>query len=358
MRWILSLGLAALWVFAVPLAFVTLYSVIELQAAARSAGAIEPRLAALTAIDLARKLDAADASKDEAMKRKDAALAVLADASTRRAYLFPTLQEQRSAVRSDAIQTLKDSGQTVAVGQCAASPTVIASCKPNDPAGRGACTEDWQRARMCYISALSEVRRHTDLADARPLLIRDMNQQDMTARQFNEQSERAQLATVAASQSKAKIDEDDALLTDTKNPFSAVSEGYRRLEGLPAFVHLFLLPAGAVVAMFTGLMAGIASGVASLVTTFKDADASWPETGSLMRSGLMSPAIGALAGFMTFFVVSAGTAFLVSSSEKGAIDAINSLSAPALASLGVFAGLAAEAAITWLQTKANAFFKI
>ena len=68
--------------------------------------------------------------------------------------------------------------------------------------------------------------------------------------------------------------------------------------------------------------------------------------------------MGALAGFTVFFVVAAGAAFLVQPSAKGAIDAVNNLSAPALASLGIFAGLAADNAIEWLRSKAIGFFKV
>jgi hypothetical protein len=56
-------------------------------------------------------------------------------------------------------------------------------------------------------------------------------------------------------------------------------------------------------------------------------------------------------------VISAGAAFLVQGNLGGATEAVNNLSVPALASLGVFAGLAATTAIAWLQAKAASFFK-
>lgn len=60
---------------------------------------------------------------------------------------------------------------------------------------------------------------------------------------------------------------------------------------------------------------------------------------------------------MVFFVISAGAAFLVQPSGGTATDAVNSLSPAALASLGVFAGLAAEDALSWLREKASSFFQ-
>jgi hypothetical protein len=133
-----------------------------------------------------------------------------------------------------------------------------------------------------------------------------------------------------------------------------VAMSYAGLAAWPLFEHLFFLPSGAVVALFTGVMGAIGAGVYSLLTKVNEAQTARE---GLWRRFAMRPLLGATTGFMVFFVISAGAAFLVQPNGGGAIEAVNSLSPPALASLGVFAGLAAEKALHWLKEGANSFFK-
>ena len=136
----------------------------------------------------------------------------------------------------------------------------------------------------------------------------------------------------------------------------AVATSYNNMVSMFLFERLFRLPPGVVVAFFTALMGALGACVYSLlsqVLSTPKADDVWAGWGAYG----VRPMLGAMAGFMVFFVVSAGTAFLVQPGATSATDAVNSLSAPALASLGVFAGVAAERALKWLNEKATAFFE-
>jgi hypothetical protein len=124
------------------------------------------------------------------------------------------------------------------------------------------------------------------------------------------------------------------------------------------FASLFVLPSGVVVALFTGIMGSVGAVVRSLyeiLAPFSDQPA---QKQSAIQAFGIRPLLGALAGFIVYFVVSAGAAFLVQPNAVDAAAAVNSLSPPALASLGVFAGLAGEDALKWLITKAAGFFKV
>jgi hypothetical protein len=103
-------------------------------------------------------------------------------------------------------------------------------------------------------------------------------------------------------------------------------------------------------------MAALGAGVAFLLN-FMRGPHSTETQDELARGFIISPLLGGLIGFMVYFVVSAGTAFLVQPAPANPAEATSNLSAPALASLGVLAGLAAENAVEWLRAKAAAFFK-
>jgi hypothetical protein len=149
---------------------------------------------------------------------------------------------------------------------------------------------------------------------------------------------------------------DDAATEDQK----AVALSYNRQRAaIPLFEFAFFLPSGVIVASFTGLMGAIGAAVFSLYVELGVLAA--PREGpALDRTWLafgVRPLLGALAGFMVFFVISAGTSFLIQPQAAAATQAVNQLSPPALASLGLFAGLASENALKWLIDKANSFFK-
>jgi hypothetical protein len=142
----------------------------------------------------------------------------------------------------------------------------------------------------------------------------------------------------------------------TIDGIGSVATSYNNMLSMFLFERLFRLPPGVVVAFFTALMGALGTCVYSLLSQVlstpreDDVWAGWVAFG-------VRPLLGAMAGFMVFFVVSAGAAFLVQPGATSSTEAVNSLSAPALASLGVFAGVAAERALKWLNEKATAFFQ-
>lgn len=151
------------------------------------------------------------------------------------------------------------------------------------------------------------------------------------------------------------IGADEASSDDQK----AVALSYNKQRAIPLFEFAFFLPSGVIVASFTGLMGAIGAAVYSL---YAELGMLSPPAGSTapdrtwMGFGVR-PLLGALAGFTVFFVVSAGASFLIQPQAVETTQAVNQLSPPALASLGLFAGLASENALRWLIEKANSFFK-
>jgi hypothetical protein len=310
----------------VPVAFVTLYSVLEMQAAARAADKGDSRLATLRVVTMAVALDNADRSGGRRQ-----------ELTRRRHEKLITLFEARNKVRARAVDILTATGVEGASAMCAGSPADLKLCQIDHKLE--ACTADWLKISDCYQQAMPKARAAVPaLADEAARLRDSMDIARDEGFKFN---------SISASLRDSATLEDDPLLP--------VAESYRTI-GLPFFTWLFILPQGVVVACFTSLMACIGAGVGSLVARLRrrrdapDADAYF------LKAFLASPLLGALTGFMVYFVISAGTAFLVPQQDSAATTAVNNLSVPALASLGVFAGLAAEDAIAWLTDKARSFF--
>ena len=312
------------WVLVMPIGFVTLYSTIELQGAARSAAKVDERLATLRTVELAHQLDMADAANER--------LSMLG--SIRHKALI-NLFQARGEARAMAVNLLIAHGMADANGQCTASDADLKACQIDQ--NLAACQPDWRKITQCYDQAVLESRNTPDDGPAVKALHAKMDEARSQGFAFNRISEQLR---------DAQARESDTLLP--------VAEGYRdaRLPG----IHLFFrLPQGVVVACFTCLMAAIGAGVSSLVNFLRGGD-DGQTPHELIRSFMISPLLGGLTGFMVYFVVSAGTSFLVQPAPADPAQmATSNLSAPALAALGVMAGLAAEKAIFWLQ--ANTFFQ-
>src|SRR5262245_35307910 len=109
-RLIVLILVLILWLIAMPLGFATLYSVIELQAAARAASKDDNRLSTFRTTVLAAKLEFADrhAARREAL-------------TTARNDAMIDLFETRNAVRASAIDLLSEHGIQDATGLCTAS---------------------------------------------------------------------------------------------------------------------------------------------------------------------------------------------------------------------------------------------
>ncbi|MEJ0026034.1 MAG: hypothetical protein WDN01_08415 [Rhizomicrobium sp.] len=176
---------------------------------------------------------------------------------------------------------------------------------------------------------------------------------------LDDRSDVSAAPTAPGSQSAAQAPATAAKASEAPTPtdsIGSVATSYNNMQSMWFFEFLFRLPPGVVVAFFTALMGSIGACVFSLLQQAINKTISIDVVGAWISYGVR-PVLGAMAGFMVFFVVSAGAAFLVQPGAASATDAVNSLSAPALASLGVFAGVAAERALQWLNEKASAFFE-
>jgi hypothetical protein len=320
------LAVFLIWVMVIPLGFVTLYSVIEMQAAARSVARNDTRLATLRTIRLARRLDEADlgGSRGEML-------------SAQRHARLVGLFEARGAVRASAIDLLSLHGVVGATALCTAPAGILKACQIDK--NLEACTTDWTATTSCYEQALAKSRGTEADGPATSAMRREMRDARRRGFEFNEISARLRDSAVI---------ENDALVP--------VAEAYRTVH-LPLFKFWFGLPQGVVVACFTSVMAALGAGVSSLIGVWRRRG---PEQSpdDLLRSFLFSPVVGGLTGFMVYFVVSAGTAFLVQPAPADPAQlAASNLSAPALASLGLLAGLAAENSILWMRAKAAAVFR-
>jgi hypothetical protein len=312
------------WLIGMPLAFATLYSVIELQSAARAASKDDNRLTTLRTVELADKLHRADAAKS----RSDALGSQRNDA-------WVNVMESRTRARVVIIDFLTGHGVSGATALCTGTANDVRACQlRQDPDG---CYNDWTKVLACSEQAESKAHGAKDDQDIAAL-----------KRQMADAREKG----FAYNRLNRRISEQNAVEND---PLRPVAEAYEEIH-LPLFSALFVLPQGVIVACFTSLMAALGAGVSSLLN-FLRSDSSSQARQDLARSFIVSPLLGGLIGFMVYFVVSAGTAFLVQPAPANPAQATNNLSAPALAALGVLAGLAAENAVDWLQAKAAAFFK-
>jgi hypothetical protein len=315
------LALFLVWAALIPSAFVTLYTIIELQSSARNAVKGDTRLAPLNTVKLAKQLNQAEADKARsgqlAAKRNHARLELL---------------KARTVVRVLVMESLTLHGVKKATELCTAPLPILKQCQiDNDPA---ACATDWLKIQDCYDQSLSlSAGDKAATKVARDAIVDARNK----GYEFNELS--AQL------RDQNKVEND---------PLLPIAEVVRAIR-IPWFNAFFVLPQGVIVACFTSVMAALGAGVASLVQLVRQQGAveQYP---ALVRSFVYSPLLGGLTGFLVYFVVSAGTGFLVQPAPADPAQATNNLSAPALASLGILAGLAAENAIGWLQNKANSFF--
>jgi hypothetical protein len=332
--------IALFWAIFGPLSFATLYAVIEVQAAARASLVGEgpnatpkgdPRLATLNVIALGHRLDVADAASAKVAAQQAGNRTTLVDVFL-----------ARGALRAAAISILNQNGVPNASTLCTASPDDLNQCQLNR--NMKSCTADLVQINLCHDRALQLVQQGKVSADdARALKDTKAKANDVAAVYTRNTQDLNELKQTH-----------DALAA---NPVYPVAETYRTIQ-LPLFQQLFVLPQGVIVAFFTALMAALGAGVSSLVKIVANVKTEEETPRYLFRLFAFAPLLGGLAGFMVYFVVSAGAAFLIQGDLGAASQAVNNLSVPALASLGVFAGLAASDAIAWLQAKAATFFKL
>jgi hypothetical protein len=316
---------AFFWLILLPVTFVTLYSAIELQNAARSTPGVNSRLAMLDTIALVRKLDLQKVPtyklEEEFRNAKNARY------------------QRRDEVRIAAIEILVANDKPDARTICNVPDETSLNCTSQLEGSGASCLKDWRVIQKCYDEALTFEGKASSEDKRSFKALRDL-------------MKTAGLQTVLHN---AAAERAAAALKLEKDPLFPVANALRQPLTKDLLQMVFVIPQGVVVACFTSLMAVLGAGVASLLK-FRRRKASIRGNDAL-KSFLVAPLIGGLTGFMVYFVISAGTAVLVEPAPATSSQPISNLSAPALASLGIFAGLAAEQAIIWLQQKASAFFR-
>ncbi len=357
-RYLSGVLVLALWGVCVPTAFVVLYSVVELQSAARTAAGADDRLANLQVISMARAI-----AHDQAAR--DGLLAGIGDQSDRINGLRPvvnatqiTLDRARGLLRTSTLEISAIDGLGLDRNACVADPATLTKCAAQHDGV--ACAADWALESDCYYRALAAAStRPGSRAPGSPLsadvgLLRaEMARARDAGYDFNAKAKENNEFVRREQQFQASLKATDADLVQVEkdSKTATVANGFLQIRDIPLVLFLFLMPPGVSVALFTALMAAIAA----LVSAFVTAPGAGPR-GTLVDMVLVKPALGGLAGFTVFFVISAGASFLTQPSG-GAAEAVNSLSPSALGALGIFAGLASDTAMSWLKARASAFFK-
>jgi|GEM_PF-2332378 len=380
-RLLAAVLLAALWIVVVPYCFAVLYSVLELQSAARSAAGSNSKLATYLVITRAKQIEtlteripdlqktAADAASTYSERLEDwyTARDKVIDLLAQTAATLPGLTfEPVSCLHHDDVSdhdALVKCAQPIlqaSAASAAAAPPATGPVAPSFASKLSDAMLNFEDVNRRVSAAFDSNKRAQQLfQDGTNTLKKIVGVSgDNAGETLLSGTEAAPPTTAAGTQSGSQSPSSAPASGDAStNDIGAVATSYSDLKNVRLFAVLFQLPAGAVVAFFTGLMGAIGAGVYSLLRSMASGlTTEHPDL--LLLDFAARPVLGALAGFMVFFVVSAGAAFLVQPGAASATDAVNSLSPSALASLGVFAGIAAESALKWLNAKAVAFFEI
>jgi hypothetical protein len=343
--------LGLVWFVCVPAIFAFFYTVIETQSAARVAVGANSRLAPFTISRLADRLSALE---DE-IATTSLELTALDEKIRASKVRVDEAREQSTAAINSVWITFRNAQPTCELEQCLND--IVTENEQRDWAEGAEIPRRVANAQRLYDAYRNAQFISDDLAD------RNGHAQVALAAAKAEYHGSPLAASPDPSVStdpqeqpvSGPIDADEASSDDQK----AVALSYNKQRAIPLFEFAFFLPSGVIVASFTGLMGAIGAAVYSL---YAELGMLTPPAGSTapdrtwMGFGVR-PLLGALAGFTVFFVVSAGASFLIQPQAVETTQAVNQLSPPALASLGLFAGLASENALRWLIEKANSFFK-
>jgi hypothetical protein len=209
---------------------------------------------------------------------------------------------------------------------------------------RIACEKEWEKISGCYARALQISHKSADNVSMDKLksLLELANDDGYS---FNHLA--MQLRDIKKSISLTNVSPD--------SPIFAIADSISSVK-IPLFLSIYQMPRGTVIALFTALM-GCAGAMLSLLINYtlnifgdEGVEQHW-------KSILMTPLMGAVVGFLVYFVIAAGTSFLVQPAPSGpGTGSVANLSAPSLASLGILAGLASRRTALWLQAKANSIF--
>jgi hypothetical protein len=348
--------LGFVWFVCVPVIFAFFYTVIETQSAARVAVGENSRLAPFTISRLADRLKTLEIE----IARASAEL---------------TLLDEKIRVSQEKVDAAKQKSTAAINAAWITFHNTQPTCDTIEKCLDDIVTENEQRdwpegaeipRRVQLAQELYEVYRSA-LFTTNDL--QDRNGHAEVALADAEAEYHGNRAVTAAAQPDPKADAAndgvDAAVVDasvedgTIDDQKAVALSYNKQRAIPLFEFAFFLPSGVIVASFTGLMGAIGAAVYSLYVELGvlAAPKGQPAYDRTWMAFGVRPLLGALAGFTVFFVISAGASFLIQPQAAEATQAINQLSPPALASLGLFAGLASENALKWLIEKANSFFK-
>lgn len=359
MRFGLSLAVIAtgvIWLLIVPYAFIILYSAIELQASARTIKSVDSRTATFEVVRLAKQRDRLEGSAS-AIKFKIGKLASEKDKKVQgRDEKLTALLRARTELRAAAIEYLFSKKLIASENECFEVVALGGCFLDRDPTK---CTPDWLKTQSCYYRAITS--EHMTQEDNEQILVLRKRMTDARAKGFD--FNQTNIGIRDSDRELKRLEKDLTVTTDQLNKFPngyhPAVESFRSLRKFTSFRTIFSLSQGVLLAVFTGLVAAMGAGVASLIAIYKafEADSHKFSYYHLSVSFVMFPMLGGLTGFFVFFVVSAGASLLVNSGQLQSGDTLASLSPPTLACLGIFAGLGAKDATVWLQEKAASFFK-
>lgn len=349
--------LGFVWFICVPAIFAFFYTVIETQSAARVAVGESSRLAPFTISRLADRLNALETE----IARASAELTLL-DEKIRASQEKVDAAKQKSTAAINSVWiTLHNTQPTCDTIEKCLDDIVTENEERDWPEG-AELPRRVQLAQELYEVYRSALFTTNDLQDRNghaevALAAAKAEYHGTQAAKLADQPAPT-LGGASADGGDAAVEDpapDDVATEDQK----AVALSYNKQRAIPLFEFAFFLPSGVIVASFTGLMGAIGAAVYSLYVELGvlAAPKGQPAYDRTWMAFAVRPLLGALAGFTVFFVISAGASFLIQPQAAEATQAINQLSPPALASLGLFAGLASENALKWLIEKANSFFK-
>lgn len=332
--------LLSVWALFVPSIFVLLYTTIEMQSAAKAAAGDSAKLAPFR---ISR-----EAERIRYLEENVAQLKTKINVIEREKI---NLYRQYMAAYSDTWSKVRASWQTFW----------------NKSADAPECDD----IKACLEVVVAEDRQHR--WDPGAEISKGVRAAEAAAAKLSVIEDAMELRKVELGRLEATLEKEEAELTQGSAPSAvgssierrsaddirSVAMSFNKQREMPLFEYLFFFPPGVVVAFFTALMGAIGAVIFSLMQALKSNPAAVPGKSIQVHLGyafVARPVLGALAGFTVFFVISAGATFLIQPAGLDAAQAVNQLSPPALASLGIFAGLSSERALEWLIEKAEAFF--
>lgn len=329
-------ALGLFWACAVPLLFLTLYATAQLQTAANAALRDAPAVPNIAVISHSKAVGLVNSQIKATAQRSDYNAA--AYAADNRAY---TLAKHRLRIQLFAIAGGDSQDQRLL--ECASRDGTIG----------------------CFERVM--VAAHQRLATMNPSgagqLASRLAAADETFLQFLTLSTTTQELKRKITQENKRLDElrvqYQSLSLGEGARLHAVASTFDELDrNIPWFRAFFMLPDGAVIGLFASVMGAIGAVVFSLFGRMKSMEAEGSLSSEpILRSYVTRPLLGALAGFIVYFVVSAGSGVLLEANSAAKVEAGGGLSTAALATLGLFAGLAAENAMQWVTEKARGLFK-